>query len=247
MVRHALVIFVTELRLLVRNRAAATFALGLPLAVGGFLAWQQPNFGLHAAHVWPAIVTTQIIAMLGFAIYITTTGTFAARRQALFLKRLRSGEASDAAIIAGLALPTLGVALVQVAIVLGFSVYAGAPWPTSPGLVVLAVLGTAATCSTAGVLTSTVTQGAEHAQFTTAPFFFALLVGGLLVVRAGPDATLAQLALPGGAVAELVRLAWQPAVSVGGEVTPMLGLLAAWVAVPALLAARLFRWEPRAA
>lgn len=246
MLRHAAALCASELRLLVRNRATATFALGLPLAVGIWLAWQQPDFGLEPAAVWPAIISAQVIAMLGFAVYIATAATFAARRQDLFLKRLRSGETADSAILAGLALPTVLVALAQVAIVLAFSTSAGAPWPESPALVLLAIVAAAAMCSTSGLLTSCFTQSAEQAQFTTAPFFLALLVGGMLVMRESGEATLAQLAIPGGAVAELIRLAWLPDVSLAADVAPMLGLIVFWIGVPALVAIRFFRWSPRA-
>ncbi len=199
MLRHAAVICATEMKLVSRNRATATLAVAVPLAIGVYLATGRPDFGLAPNALWPAIVTLQTLALLGFTIYITTTSAFAARRQDLSLKRLRSGESSDAAIVGGIAMPTVLLALVQLAAVLTGTAIAGAPAPAAPALLVAAILGGAAMCSATGILTSCITQGAEHAQFTTAPFFFALLSGGVVVMRAGADASPLQLALPGGA------------------------------------------------
>lgn len=245
-VPNALVLCATELRLIARNRTTAAMAVGLPLAIGAYLVVQQPDFGLDAAAVWPTLVTLQILALLGFTVYITTTSAFAARRQSLFLKRIRSGESSDIAIVAGVALPTVLLAVFQLAVLMAATAFAGATAPQAPHLLALAVVGGLAMCCAAGILTSCLTDSAEHAQFTTAPFFFALLSGGVVVARAAGDASLLQLAIPGGAVAELVHLAFHGGTAWPQEAFVAVGILAAWIAVPAVAARRLFRWAPRA-
>lgn len=101
-------------------------------------------------------------------------------------------------------------------------------------------------CSAVGVFTSGFTRGAENAQITTAPFFFVLLAGGVTVMRQAGDVNLLHLAVPGGSIAELTRLAW-----LQGEV-PVRPALAAttvlllWIVVPLVFAVRTFRWAPRA-
>lgn len=244
-VPNTLVLCATELRLIARNRTTAAMAVGLPLAIGAYLVVQQPDFGLAATAVWPTLVTLQILALLGFTVYITTTSAFAARRQSLFLKRIRSGESSDAAIVAGVALPTVLLAVFQLGVLMSATAFAGASAPRVPLLLVLAVAGGLGMCCAAGILTSCLTDSAEHAQFTTAPFFFALLAGGVVVARAAGDASLLQLAIPGGAVAELVHLAFHARSPWPSGALVPLGMLAAWIAVPAVAARRLFRWAPR--
>lgn len=246
MLRQTLVIAGTEFRLLLRNRAAAVLALLMPIVFGAFLAFKTPDLGAEDGRMlWTWIVTTQVAAMLGFTVYITTTITFAARREDRYLKRLRSGEVSDAQIIAGLAAPALMLATVQVVIILAMSAVGGLTAPAHYWPLALALLGGGLMCTAVGVLTSAWTRGAESAQITTAPFFFVLLMGTVLVMRAGEDATLIQRALPGGSVAELIRLAWQTEPAKSGSLSLALVLLAAWVVVPLVVASRTFRWSPR--
>ncbi|WP_152970245.1 hypothetical protein [Frigoribacterium sp. RIT-PI-h] len=90
---------VAELRMLVRNRTVALSALLLPLAFGAgtFLFDLYGTGGMLAG--------VQIVGMVGLGVYITATTTLAARRQSLYLKRLRSGSVSDTGITAGLVPP----------------------------------------------------------------------------------------------------------------------------------------------
>lgn len=246
MLSSVAVIGSAEVRLLVRNKATATMALALPLAAGAYLALRPPDLGAGTERLaWTWIVTTQVLLVLGFTVYITSTSAFAARRQALVLKRLRSGEATDAAILTGLAIPAVLLGLAQIALVVGLSVFGGLPLPSTWWPLVLAVVGGAAMCAAAGVLTSGFTPGAESAQITTAPFFFALLMGGILVMREAGEAGLPLLLLPGGAVAEFLRLAWAESGVPAAEAATAAGVLLLWIVMPTALAARTFRWTPR--
>lgn len=236
----------TELRLLLRNRVAAVLAIVMPVGFGAFLAFRTPDLGAETmAVLWVWIVTTQVVTMLGFTVYLTTTITFAARRQELYLKRLRSGQARDLAIIAGLAVPSLLVAVAQLVILLAMSRIGGMPWPQHWWPFVAALAGGALMCSAVAVCTSAWTRGAEAAQITTAPFFFLSLMGAVTVMRKDGEAPFEQVALPGGSIAELTRAAWLPGqLDIAELVAPLL-LLAAWVLVPAVVAVRTFRWAPR--
>jgi ABC-2 type transport system permease protein len=245
--RRVAAIASTELKLLARNRAAATMALVMPVAIGAFLAFRPPDLGAGSARtLWIWIVTTQIVAMLGFTVYITTTISFAARRQELYLKRLRSSEARDAEIILAVATPPMLLAIVQIVVITSMSVIGGMPLPVTWWPLAVGLAGGALMCSTIGVLTSSVTRGAENAQITTAPFFFILLAGGVTVMRAAGDASLLQVAIPGGSLAELTRLAWLEDGIPLRSAAEATALLLVWIIGPALVAARSFRWEPRA-
>ncbi|PRY36080.1 ABC transporter permease [Umezawaea tangerina] len=224
----------TELKLLLRNKTAAGIAVVTPLLIGALLLTNE-------VLEWTFTITVQLVLMLGFTVYMTVTTSLVARRQDLYLKRLRTGEASDATVVVGLLVPIALLGLVQTALLLGMSTAAGAPLPDRPLLLVLAVVGGVAMCCAAGVATTAITSTAELGQITTAPFFFTLFGGAAWTMVSDP-VDLRMLALPGGQIAELVKAAW------GGStehVPVAVAALAAWTAVGYFAATRVFRWEPR--
>ncbi|MDO7881399.1 ABC transporter permease [Antiquaquibacter soli] len=231
----------SELRMLVRNRLVAACAVLLPLGLAAVFLFQ----GLGSSGVFAAVL--QITVIVGMGVYVTATTTLAARRQTLFLKRLRSGAASDATIIGGLVAPIVVVNIVQVFVVLG-ALAAVTSWPVNPWLVVIAVLVIEALLAALAIATAGVTNSPEHAQVTTLPVFFAVIGISVWTMFSGPDAPApvewGQRLLPGGATTELVVLGWT-----GGDLSavPLLvGISVAWVVVAVLVARSMFRWEPRA-
>ena len=93
----------------------------------------------------------QLVLLLLFCVYATATTSLAARRRQLVLKRLRSGELSDAEILTGLLAPLYALALVQSALLLTVAVAFGAPLPDRPWLLVPG-LGLGALMSAAAAL-----------------------------------------------------------------------------------------------
>ncbi|XVV00146.1 ABC transporter permease [Actinosynnema sp. CA-248983] len=223
---------IAELKLLTRNKMAATMAFVMPIAVGMWFALTMGTEG------WPLVISVQLVTTQGFTVYVTVTTSLTARRQDLYLKRLRTGAASDAVVLTGVLLPPVLLGLTQSALLLAASLALGAPAPTRPDLLALAILGGLAVSCAAGVATSGVTSTAELAQITTGPFFFGLLGGGVWAA-VSPDSR--ALLAPGGGVAELVTGAWGEPVSL---VPATLSLLA-WTAAGYLLSLRLFRWDAR--
>src|SRR3546814_13890094 len=65
------------------------------------------------------IAAVLVFTIGAFGLYATTVTTLAARRQNLFLKRLRSPAASDPTILSGLILPVTAIPLVPVILILG--------------------------------------------------------------------------------------------------------------------------------
>jgi ABC-2 type transport system permease protein len=224
-----------ELKLLLRNRTAAALAVVMPLGAGLFFATNVED-----AEGWPMVIALQLLFAFGFSVYVTVTTSLTARRQDLYLKRLRTGAASDAVVLTGVLLPVVLLGLAQAVVLLGISTAAGAPLPTRPELLLPAVLGATAMTCAAGVATSGLTATAELAQITTAPFFFAMVAGVLPALDPAPDPRL--LLLPGGGLGVLVRAAWDGSTA---NVGLALLSLAGWTAVGVALSIRFFRWDRR--
>ncbi len=73
------------------------------------------------------------------------------------------------------------------------------------------------------------------------PLFVVALGGAIWTVSVpSEEVTTVMLAIPGSAVAELARIAWDG----GGDPLSAIALIVAWSGVAAELAKRWFRWEP---
>jgi len=232
-------IALSEFRMLIRNKLVAACAIFIPLAFGAFfLINPNPNGS-------STVAVLQLLVMILMGVYVTATTTLAARRQTLFLKRLRSGSVSDISILSGLVLPIMIVSAIQVGIVLTVLALTSEAPPVHAWLLVIAVIAAEVMFTGFALATAGVTNSPEHAQVTTLPLFFAVFGVALWVVFTGTsDLTWVKRALPGGGLAELVMTAWD-----GGDLGNLAVLILpslAWAAI-ALYAARvMFKWEPRA-
>ena len=250
----------TEATLLLRNRSAVFVAVSLPLLMVGALrgaleaaAERAPGLDLDAA-----LVIGVIGFVLMFVVYYNLTAAYVARRNELVLKRLRTGEATDLEILAGTAVPPVGLALLMSALVGG----AGAallrlPVPVNP-LLIAAGLGLALVLLVAlAALSGTFTRTVETSGITTLPVLLLTQFGsGLLIpFEVMPDriADLCRL-LPTTPAFELIRLGWfgtdgaGPATGFAGSwagAAPHLAAGALWSAAAVWAARRRFRWEPR--
>ncbi|MGN9813391.1 ABC transporter permease [Micromonospora sp. BQ11] len=232
----------SELIQIFRNRLVLITSLIMPVAVCVFFIRQHETFAAIGSLGYIAAVVMFTVA--AFGLYATAVTTLASRRQNLFLKRLRSTAASDARIIAGLLLPVVVLAAVQVAAILtALAVVAGKP--ANVALLVVATIATLAMMIGLALATAGLTNSPEHAQVTTLPVSLGVIAVATWVGITGTEdlAWLKRL-LPGGAATQLTVNAWNGGVAV----TDSLLLLAptlAWVAIAVNLATRLFRWEPR--
>ena len=230
-------IAIAESKMILRNRLVSGCAILLPLAFGLILYASRDTDRPDGA-----VAGVQTVLMAAMGTYVTATTTLAARRQTLYLKRMRGGAVSDKAIIGGLLLPVVAVNVVQIGVVLGMLASAGAP--ANPLLLVVAVMLTEAMFAGLALATAGFTNSPEHAQYTTAPLFMAAVAAAVWFQApslGGPVAV--KRALPGGALAELVSTAWN-----GGSLGSVPVLLAAsvgWAVAGALIARTSFRWEPR--
>ncbi|MGW5704131.1 ABC transporter permease [Amycolatopsis japonica] len=232
----------SELIQIFRNRSVLITSFVMPLAISAFFVHQHEVFAEIGSLGYIAAIV--MFTVCAFGLYTSAVTTLASRRQNLFLKRLRSTAAGDASILAGLVLPVTVISLVQVAVimtVLGIVT----DTPANVGLLVAAVLASVAMMIGLGLATAGLTNSPEHAQVTTLPVSLGVIAVASWVGISGTDElALLKRLLPGGSATELAVNAWNGGVAL----TDSLLLLAptlAWVVVAVVLAARLFRWEPR--
>ncbi|MGH9270932.1 MAG: ABC transporter permease [Ilumatobacteraceae bacterium] len=232
----------SELVQIFRNRSVLLTGLVLPVAASvSFIAWRDRLASTGSSGYIAAVIVFTIAA---FSLYSTTVTTLAARRQTLFLKRLRSTAAGDPAILSGLILPVTSISLAQVGAILAvFAAVSGRP----AEVVVLAVAVAAAFVMMLafGVATAGFTRSPEHANVTTLPLALGTpILASWVGISGTEDLAIVKRLLPGGSATELIVDAWNGEVSLGDSLT-LLGPTVAWVVVAIALAARLFRWEPR--
>ena len=244
--------------LLRRNRIALLTGVALPAALVLWLRSSGLDAGGPRGMAAAMLVTWLAAFALLAAVYYNLVTAMVARREALVFKRLRSGEITDAEILAGTAAPAVAIAWVQVAVAaVAAGAASGMDLQVNALLVLAAVLlGTAVFVLLAAV-TTVATRTVELAQVTTLPvLMLSLVFSGMLF----PLATLTEplrsvaRALPLTLVVELMRLGLTGtaadgrhlglAATFGAAVIPVL-VLAAWIAAGTWAARRWFRWEPR--
>lgn len=250
MKNKVLVLAATELRLLLRNKTVAFTSIGTPLALGVF--WV---FTIGDASQEPllagVVVALQLAVVLGMGVYVASTLTVVARRDAKVLKRLRTSDISDTGLLVATVAPAVAVGILQLVIFAVVNLGAGIPLPVDPLPLVLALLGGLALCVLAALATAVVTPSPERAQITTLPLTFVLLGAGIaLVVIPAQGWWRALVAVPGAAIGDLTRLAytggaWEAGVGGVPAVLPALVALVAWPVIFAALTRNRFRWDPR--
>jgi ABC-2 type transport system permease protein len=242
-----------EAVLLRRNTMALLTALGTPIIGVVLLSGFPPDASvpLPGASI-PVTVTA--FALL-FPLYYNLVTTLVARREELVLKRLRSGECSDAEILIGAGTPAMTIAWGQtiVGVVAATAVF-GMALPVNPPLVIVAVLlGTVVFVLLAAASTA-MTRTVEMTQLSTLPVvMISMVLGGLFPpdTLPGPLPWVAQ-ALPLTQVVDLMWLGLTGTTrdgpgdrgSLGGIVAALL-VLGAWGAAGVLGRRRFMRWESR--
>ncbi|MER5973356.1 ABC transporter permease [Streptomyces sp. NPDC002055] len=239
-----------ELTLLFRNRTNLFTVVFMPGMLT--LAFQPTlkTFGQSAAAdaMGPSLMAMSFGIVLVMALYSALPGVYAARREELFLKRMRTGEVSDLVILAGSALPMVLMALAQcVALAVGISVVADVPAPEAPHLAVLGVLLGVVMMAALAALTSTLARTAESAQVVVLPGMIVLLAGsGLFLPLDALPGALEEICrfLPLTPVADLIRAGWSGEATGAGIARQALTALT-WTGAGVLALRRYFRWEPR--
>ncbi|MDN4161050.1 ABC transporter permease [Nocardioides abyssi] len=240
--------------LVVRNRLTLVYAVVLPLLplllllVGD--SGSEGSGGAGAA----AIVTALMMAAL-FPVFYNLLSQLVTRRDELVLKRLRTGEATDAEIITSLALPGFVIALGTAIVAVPVAMVLGQDAPLNPLLYAVTVVVTLLLFAAFALWTAAWTKNAEAAQITSMPVILLAVLGQVAIgfpdeVRRFTDLT------PGAAMTDLVRVTWFGFDTGDVERTldfadtwaaagqPLL-VLVAWALLAVYLARRSMRWEPR--
>jgi ABC-2 type transport system permease protein len=231
-----------ELTLLIRNKAALTYALLLPGSLTLSMTTFTSDIDLEAAGLSLAtlVLPGSIGLALILAVYMNLVGVYVIRREELVLKRLRAGEPTDPEILAGAALP----AVLMVAAV---GPTLDAPAPKAPHLAVLGVAAGLLLMAALAAATAAFTRTAESAQLTPMPVMLvSMLASGLFVpLDVMPDRVAAVCEwAPLTPVIDLVRAGWTGGMG-AGEALTALATAAAWTALAGWTVRRRFPWEPR--
>ncbi|ADB29925.1 hypothetical protein Kfla_0807 [Kribbella flavida DSM 17836] len=234
-------IALSELAQTFRNRSVLITSFFMPVAASAFFIWRREIFASLGHGFIAALVVFTIAA---FGLYAGAVTSLAARRQNLFLKRLRSTSAGDAGILVGMVLPGTVLAVIQTTLVLVVLAVV-TDRPSDLVLVVFGSLLVVAMMLGLGLATAGVTRSPEHAQVTTLPISLGVIAIVNWVAITGPEQlTALKRLLPGGAATELLTRAWDGGVP-GGDVLLLVAPTLGWVAVSAALALKYFQWEPR--
>lgn len=237
---------VAETRLIVRNRAVLLTAAVVPLAMGLLLS--QGDSALLAG-TGGALAATQLVFVQMFGVFFTVTMTLASRRQQRYLKRLRTSPASTASIVTGLAAPAVAIALVQMLLLFALVLMRTGTVPERPELLAAAFALGAVLNTALGFLTASFTKNPEAAQFTVIPGMLVIMAGGAwALLRPPAEVAFAHLLVPGGAITDLARTGWDGTAGRGLVEAVALPAIAALAvsAAACLIAAKCFRWQPRA-
>ncbi|MBG0854145.1 ABC transporter permease [Streptomyces spinoverrucosus] len=239
-----------ELTLLGRSRATIVTVLLVPLLLP--LSVRSAIDGMDLADAGLTVGTVLLPAAIGFsllfALYSALTSAYVVRREELVLKRLRTGELRDVEILAGAALPPVGIGLVQcVLLAVGCTVLMDLGAPPAPHLAVIGVLLGLVLCALLAAVTAAFTRTAESAQVTSLPLLFVSMLGSGMAVPLEllPDrvASVCEL-LPLTPAITLVRGAWTGDLP-ASEALGAMAVSLAWTVVAVFAVRRWFRWEPR--
>lgn len=233
----------SELKQIIRNRSVLISATLIPLGTSALLIFARDAFRDFPAGIGFAVGSMMVsISVLG--LYVTAVTTLAARRQTLFLKRLRSTAAGDASILAGLVAPPVVISAIQLAIVLGV-LAAVSDGPADPLLLIVSGLLLLALMLALALATAGVTRSPEHAQVTTLPLTLGPIGLAMWIGLTSADsAPIVKAFLPSGATTQLSINAWNGNAALGENLLLMLPTLG-WIAAALIIAKITFHWEPR--
>ncbi|MFI6345060.1 ABC transporter permease [Streptomyces sp. NPDC050560] len=239
-----------ELTLLGRAKGTLFAALVVPLVLPFSVSQAADGMDLKKAGL--TLGTVVLPAGIGFsmifAVYTSLTTVYVGRREELVLKRLRTGELRDREILAGAAVPTVGISLVQtVLLAVICTIVLDMSAPPAPHLAILGIVLGIGLCACLAAVTAAFSRTAETAQVTALPLMFVSMIGsGVFVpLEVFPD-TVAKICerLPLTPAITLIRAGWTGDLSAGDTVSALLtGLV--WLAIAVFAVRRWFRWEPR--
>ncbi|MGN9819652.1 ABC transporter permease [Streptomyces sp. SD11] len=239
-----------ELTLLSRSRATFFAAVFVPLVLPLSLRSTAEDMDLAGSglSVGTVILPSAVGFSLLFAVYSSLVSVYAARREELVLKRLRTGELRDAEILTGAAVPSVLIGLVQcLVLTAACGALMDVEAPEAPLLSLLGLLLGLAMWPVLAAITASFSRSVEGAQVAAMPLLLVSMVGSGTVVpfEVMPDrlATFCEL-LPLSPVITLIRGGWAGNLSTY-ETLGAVATALAWIVLSVFAVQKWFRWEPR--
>ncbi|MFC8199372.1 ABC transporter permease [Streptomyces sp. NPDC060006] len=239
-----------ELTLLGRSRATFFAALFVPLIMPFSLRGAVEDMDLQEAglSVGSVILPSAVGFSLLFAVYSSLVSVYAARREELVLKRLRTGELRDAEILAGAALPSVLIGLVQcVVLTVACAALLDVGAPEAPHLAVLGLLLGLAMWPAIAAVVASFSRSLEGAQVAAMPLLLVSMMGSgtFIPFELMPDrlAAVCEL-LPLSPVITLLRGGWTGDLG-AYDALGAIATAVAWLVLSVFAVRRWFRWEPR--
>ncbi|MGW4388165.1 ABC transporter permease [Streptomyces sp. NPDC004685] len=239
-----------ELTLIGRSKGTLFTAVCVPLVLPFSVHSSIDSMDLKGAGltVGSVLLPSAIGFSFLFAVYSALVGVYAARREELVLKRLRTGELRDAEILAGAAVPSVAIGLTQsLVLVAACTAVLDVGAPQAPYYAVLGLLLGLVMWPALAAVTASLSKSVESAQVAAMPLLLLSMLGSGTVVplEVMPDrlASVCEL-LPLTPVITLVRGGWTGDLSAHDS----LGAVAtavAWTVLAVFAVRRWFRWEPR--
>ncbi len=239
-----------ELTLLTRTKATLFAALFVPLVLPFSFSATVDNMDLDGTglSVGAVILPAALGFSLLFAVYSSLVSVYASRREELVLKRLRTGELRDTEILAGAALPSVTIGLVQsLVLIIACVPLLDAGMPKAPHWTVLGLLLGLVMWPALAAVTSSFSRSVEGAQVAAMPLLLISMLGSGTVVplEVMPDglASVVEL-LPLTPVITLMRGGWAGNLS-GSDALVAILTAVGWTVLSLWAVRRWFRWEPR--
>ncbi|MFF0042138.1 ABC transporter permease [Streptomyces mirabilis] len=239
-----------ELTLLGRSKATLAAAVFVPLTLPFSLRSTVEQMDLKGTglSVGSVVLPSSVGFALLFVVYSSLVSVYAARREELVLKRLRTGELRDTEILAGAALPSVAIGLAQcLVLTVACTVLLDVGAPSAPHLAVLGLLLGLAMWPPLAAITANFSKSVEGAQVAAMPLVLVSLVGSgtFIPLQVMPDqlASACEL-LPLTPVVTLIRGGWTGDLS-AHDTLGALGTAVAWIVLSVFAVRRWFRWEPR--
>ncbi|MFB6676909.1 ABC transporter permease [Streptomyces sp. NPDC056390] len=239
-----------ELTLIGRSKGTLFTAVFVPLVLPFSVRSSIDSMDLKGAGltVGSVLLPSAIGFSLLFAVYSALVGVYAARREELVLKRLRTGELRDAEILAGAAVPSVAIGLAQsLVLVTACTALLDVGAPQAPYYAALGLLLGLVMWPALAAVTASFSKSVESAQVAAMPLLLLSMLGSGTVVplEVMPDrlASVCEL-LPLTPVITLVRGGWTGDLS-AYDALGAVATAVAWTVLAVFAVRRWFRWEPR--
>ncbi|GGY03664.1 transport permease protein [Streptomyces minutiscleroticus] len=239
-----------ELVLLGRTKGTLVAALFVPLVLpfSVYSTIDRVDLEEQGLSVGSMLLPSVIGFSLLFAVYSSMVSVYAARREDLVFKRLRTGELRDAEILAGAALPAVAIGLVQsLVLVTACALLLDLDAPSAPHLAVLGLLLGLVMWPALAAVTAIFSRSVEGAQVAAMPLMLASMIGSgtFVPLEVMPDRLASVLELlPLTPIITLIRGGWTGDLP-ASEALGALATAMAWTVVAVFAVKRWFRWEPR--